>query len=196
MAVRLCRQLSRLRIRPTTRLDNYGRSRVRYQRVHLGGSFLLKQVDPPKYEQVPDETDILNSTIIMIIVKYKKNRFFRCSYLIRQFYQDEELALNPPDNIVWDKLFREIKTEKPIITLYDLVWDDNTLVIPGNINKGQFEGVDILGDTESQMGEQEERNQTLQQLIGGQDGKASVHSKMSHQSTHSHHSGVPHQNSH
>lgn len=59
--------------------------------------------------------DILDSTIIMIIGSYRSKKFFRCSYLIRQFYQDAELQENQPDVIQFDKLFREIKIEKPII---------------------------------------------------------------------------------
>ena len=113
----------------------------------------------------------------MIIVYYKKKKFFRCSYLIRQFYQDlemQEKASTEP--IQWDKLYREIKTDKPIITLYDMVWDENsTMNLPSNINKDQFEGVNLFKDTED---EQAQRNEELKQLNAvSTSGKSSVQSK-------------------
>lgn len=135
------------------------------------------QVEPPNYKAIPDETDVLDSTIVMVIVYYKKKKFFRCSYLIRQFYQDlemQEKASTEP--IQWDKLYREIKTDKPIITLYDMVWDENsTMNLPSNINKDQFEGVNLFKDTED---EQAQRNEELKQLNAvSTSGKSSVQSK-------------------
>jgi len=110
--------------------------------------------------------DVLDSTIVMIMVSYKQRRFFRCSYLIRHFYQDEAMSENPPEHIVWDKLFREIKTDKPIITLYDMVWDENAQGNVGGIRKEQFIGVDMMA-TDAAAEEQKERDQTMLQLQGG-----------------------------
>lgn len=143
----------------------------------MGSKPRTNQVEPPNYRAIPDETDVLDSTIIMIIVYYKKKKFFRCSYLIRQFYQEPEMqekATTEP--IQWDMLYREIKTEKPIITLYDMVWDESgTMNLPSNINKDQFEGVNLFKDNDD---EQAQRNEELKQLNAASvSGKSSVHSK-------------------
>jgi hypothetical protein len=123
-------------------------------------------VEPPNYKAIPDETDILDSTIIMIIVYYKQKKFFRCSYLIRQFYLDEETNENKPESIQWEKLYREIRTDKPIITTYDVVWDENNLAGHNNIKKNDFTNVNLFTDEPSlkQQAEQQERDATLKQL--------------------------------
>lgn len=76
-------------------------------------------------------------------------------------YQDEALAANPPEQIVWNKLFREIKTEKPIITIYDVIWDDYlTSSSLGNIDKDKFKEIDLMQSQD----EQEQRNQDMKKL--------------------------------
>lgn len=101
----------------------------------------------------------------MIIVYFKTHKFFRCSYLIRHMYQEDSLAMNPPEQIIWNKLFREIKTEKPIITLYDVVWDDYlTSKSIGNIDKDRFKEIDLMQTQDDQENEQEERTIALKKL--------------------------------
>ena len=137
----------------------------------------LMQVDPPNYKAIPDELDVLDSTIIMIVVYYKKKKFFRCSYLIRQFYQDKDLMENKGESIVWDKLYREIRTDKPIITLYEVVWDQSlTSGMPGRIDKNQFEAINLLAD-HPEKDEQAERDSTMQKFNQMESGKSSLHSK-------------------
>ena len=121
-------------------------------------------MDPPNYKAMPDESDVLDSTILMITVSYNKKRFFRCCYLIRQFYKDEALNENPPETVMFDKLWREIKIENPIITLYDMIWDEKSMqhdAGQGGVMKEEFKGVDLLTkDTQ----EADERKRTLEQL--------------------------------
>ena len=92
-----------------------------------GKNAFMWEVDAPDFGKVPDETDLLDSTIIMITASFKNQKFFRCSYLIRHFYQEQELIDNPPDFINYDKLMREIRMEQPIITLYELAWETNNV---------------------------------------------------------------------
>jgi len=65
--------------------------------VDYGCNEFTWEVDQPNYSLVPDQAEILDSTIIMVEASYKEKLFFRCSYLIRHFYADAELADNPPD---------------------------------------------------------------------------------------------------
>ena len=120
---------------------------------------------------------MLDSTIIMIVVYYKKKKFFRCSYLIRQFYQDKDLMENKGEAIVWDKLFREIRTDKPIITLYDVVWDQSLAAgMPAHIDKHQFEAINLLADN-TEKDEQAERDSTMQKFNQMESAKSSLHTK-------------------
>ena len=105
--------------------------------------------------------DIFDSTIIMVVASYNGKKFFRCSYLIRQFYEDEELQLNQPENIQFDKLFREIKTDKPIIKLYELVWDEDNVIMGEKVSGEKFEDLDMFKDNDAKE-EMEERERTLE----------------------------------
>ena len=89
------------------------------------------------------------------------------------------MAEGRTDAIVWEKLYREIKTEKPIITLYDVVWDQNANIpLPGNINKNQFDSIDLLSE-HNEGEEQAERDSTMLKLNQvGESGKESTHSKL------------------
>ena len=49
--------------------------------------------------------------------------YFRCSYLVTHRYQDENLNLNPPMEILWGGLIREVKVNNPMITMQELPWD-------------------------------------------------------------------------
>ena len=112
----------------------------------------------------------MDTTIVMIVASYKGQKFFRCSYLIRQYYDDEELQQNPPDEIVFEKAFREIKTEKPIVTFYDLVWDEDKNLPHHKLQGDDFEDFDMLADNSQKLkNEQEERNETIKQLVAQND---------------------------
>lgn len=117
---------------------------------------------------VPEDNDVLDTTILMIVVYFKTYKFFTCTYLIRQFYLDQALMDNRPDQIQWELVYREIKTDQPIITLYDVVWDDylsdENKVATGNINKDKFKDVDLMKPAKDPEDEQQERNQALKQL--------------------------------
>ena len=116
---------------------------------------------------MPEDNDVLDTTILMIVVYFKTYKFFTCTYLIRQFYMDEALMNERPDPIRWAIVYREIKTDQPIITLYDVVWDDylsDNRTATGNIKKDKFKDVDLMKSTNDPEEEQLERNQALKQL--------------------------------
>ena len=106
--------------------------------------------------------DILDSTIIMIIGSYKGNKFFRCSYLIRQFYPDPEMQENQPEVIQLDKLNREIKVEKPIIQLYELVWEETGNFGTEKLSGENFQNIDMFADTTT--GDVDDRANILNKL--------------------------------
>ena len=143
--------------------------------LEYGTSEFTWDINAPDYTKVPDMMDILDSTIVMIVATYKDQKFFRCSYLIRQYYNDEELQNNPPDDIQMDKLWREVNVDKPIIKLYELVWEGATTAGGVKLDQAQFADIDMLGenDKENQLSDAErlERVETLKALQGGISGK-------------------------
>lgn len=122
-------------------------------------------MDTPNYSLVPDQSEILDSTIIMVEAYFNNHIFFRCSYLIRHFYPDQELADNPPDNVVFEKLNREILVNNPIVTLYELAWKDvadSNFQNASNVDTEHFKNINMLEDDEGNT--KENREKLLKQL--------------------------------
>lgn len=139
--------------------------------LEYGVSEFTWEVPAPDYGKVPDMLDIFDSTIVMIVATYAGKKFFRCSYLLRQFYIDEQLQAEQPEAFQFDKMSRELKVDNPIIKLYELAWNEGSLI--GNNSEfnteiqghSQIEDVDMLGEN-GVTNEQDERDRTLKELQG------------------------------
>lgn len=77
--------------------------------------------------------------------------YFRCSYLVTHKYDSEEMNMNPPMDIAYANLVREVKTGNPMITVQELPWDQ---LISGenghkpdfpSQSKEQLQNFDMLG---------------------------------------------------
>lgn len=77
--------------------------------------------------------------------------YFRCSYLVTHKYDSEELNMNPPMDIAYPNLVREVKTDNPMITVQELPWDKLISSENGqktefhNQSKEQLQNFDMLG---------------------------------------------------
>lgn len=77
--------------------------------------------------------------------------YFRCSYLMTHKYDSEELNMDPPMEIAYDRLIREVRTNNPMITVQELPWDQLISTENGqrtdfqNQNPAQLENFDMLG---------------------------------------------------
>ena len=49
--------------------------------------------------------------------------YFRCSYLVTHKYDDEAMNEDPPMEIAYERLVREVRTNNPMITMQELPWD-------------------------------------------------------------------------
>jgi hypothetical protein len=63
-------------------------------------------------------------TALIISVSYKEQEFFRVGYYIYNTYIDPELIENPPETVLIDKISRNILSDKPRITRFDIKWGD------------------------------------------------------------------------
>lgn len=69
-------------------------------------------------------SEILGVTAIILSVSYRNQEFFRVGYYVYNFYEDQELADNPPEEVLIDKITRNVLADKPRITRFDIKWGD------------------------------------------------------------------------
>jgi len=77
----------------------------------------------PNPEQIP-QSELLGVTAIILSVSYNNQEFFRVGYYVYNFYEDPELSENPPEQVQIDKITRNILSDKPRITRFDIKWGD------------------------------------------------------------------------
>lgn len=72
----------------------------------------------PKHSLLPsvDSDEILGVTVIIITASYRDKEFVRVGYYVNTYYEDEQLKENPPSQVVWDQLHRNVLIEKPKVT--------------------------------------------------------------------------------
>ncbi|KAF9166048.1 Histone chaperone asf1 [Actinomortierella ambigua] len=91
--------------------------------VPIGVNKFIFQADAPRLELIP-HNDIVGVTVILITCSYMGREFVRIGYYVNNDYLDEELRANPPENIVYEKLYRNILAEKPRVTRFPINWDN------------------------------------------------------------------------
>ncbi len=65
---------------------------------------------------------------------YANQEFFRVGYYVNNYYEDPEMAENPPERPIIDKLTRHILVEKPRVTKFQIQWEDTNLMMMQNEN--------------------------------------------------------------
>jgi histone chaperone ASF1 len=75
--------------------------------------------NPPDSSKIPKD-DLLGITAIILTVSYHEEEFFRVGYYVYNNYLEPELLENPPEQILLEKVFRNILADKPRITRFDI----------------------------------------------------------------------------
>lgn len=75
----------------------------------------LNKADPPDIAKLPPN-DIIGVTVILLKCSYLDREFVRVGYYVNNEYMDEALKETPPPTIQFDKLYRNILSEKPRVT--------------------------------------------------------------------------------
>ena len=70
------------------------------------------------------ESEIVGVTGILVTCSYANQEFFRVGYYVNNYYEELELAENPPEKPLIDRLIRHILVEKPRVTKFQIQWDD------------------------------------------------------------------------
>ncbi|EKM52647.1 uncharacterized protein PHACADRAFT_261222 [Phanerochaete carnosa HHB-10118-sp] len=76
---------------------------------------------PPDPTKIPSE-DVLGVSALILTGSYKGQEFVRVGYYQNTEYDSEDLRENPPPQILFDRLIRDINN-KPRVTRFQIKWD-------------------------------------------------------------------------
>lgn len=62
-------------------------------------------------------------TGVLVTCSYNQQEFFRVGYYVNNYYENPELAENPPERPLLDQLTRHILVEKPRVTKFQIQWE-------------------------------------------------------------------------
>jgi histone chaperone ASF1 len=89
----------------------------------VGGYKIVFQADAPDARQIPAH-DLLGVTVILLSCFYKDREFIRIGYYVSNEYDCEELNANPPEQILYERIQRNILADKPRVTRYQIDWSN------------------------------------------------------------------------
>lgn len=98
--------------------------------VNVGNYRFVFQADPPKPEKIP-EGDILGVTVLLLTCSYMGQEFIRVGYYVSNEYIDEQLREEPPQKVLIDKVQRNILSDKPRVTKFQIVFNPLSADTPG-----------------------------------------------------------------
>ncbi|KAI5080023.1 hypothetical protein GOP47_0005502 [Adiantum capillus-veneris] len=98
--------------------------------VNVGNYRFVFQADPPKPEKIPEE-DILGVTVLLLTCSYMGQEFIRVGYYVSNEYIDEQLREEPPAKVLIDKVQRNILSDKPRVTKFQIVFNPQSSDLPG-----------------------------------------------------------------
>ncbi|KAG1049216.1 hypothetical protein G6F43_008449 [Rhizopus delemar] len=97
--------------------------------IPVGTNKFVFAADAPKVELLPKK-DLLEVTVVLLSCLYKEKEFVRVGYYVNNEYIEEELRENPPEDVVIEKLQRNILADKPKVTRYTIDWSNQQNQIP------------------------------------------------------------------
>lgn len=121
--------------------------------VPIGLNKFVFQTEPPKVALLPSN-EVLGVTVVLLICSYRDQEFIRVGYYVNNEYETEELRLQPPSPIDFDKIQRNILADKPRVTRIPIKWDDT---VDPDIVAPILTAEDELLDEGSEAEETEER---------------------------------------
>lgn len=92
--------------------------------VPVGINKFLFQADPPSPELIP-ASELVSVTVILLSCSYADREFVRVGYYVNNEYDSEELRENPPAKVQVEHVVRNILAEKPRVTRFNIVWDND-----------------------------------------------------------------------
>jgi len=93
--------------------------------MQVGPYKFVFQAEAPDPRRIPTH-DILGVTVILLSCFYHEKEFIRIGYYINTEYDAPELMESPPEQILYERLVRNILVDKPRVTRYQIDWADNS----------------------------------------------------------------------
>jgi histone chaperone ASF1 len=85
------------------------------------------EVPSPDISKIPKD-DIIGITAVILSCSYLENEFFRVGYYVNNSYEDPELMENPPAVPDLTQIQRQILSDKPRITRFQINWEQEAAV--------------------------------------------------------------------
>lgn len=120
--------------------------------VPVGVNKFVFTADPPSPELIP-ASELVSVTVILLSCSYDGREFVRVGYYVNNEYDDEELRENPPAKVQVEHVVRNILAEKPRVTRFNIVWDNEN---EGDVYPPEQPGVDDEEEDEEEEEEEEE----------------------------------------
>jgi len=109
----------------------------------------------PDTLKIPPE-DVLGVAALILTGSYKDQEFVRVGYYQNTEYDNEEMRQDPPSNILFDRLVRDINL-KPRVTRFQIKWDVNPsldgLTSAGAANSAAVPSANDLDDSDAMVTE-------------------------------------------
>lgn len=131
--------------------------------VPVGVNKFILTADAPSPELIP-ANELVSVTVILLTCSYKQREFVRVGYYVNNEYDQEELRQNPPAKVQVDHIVRNILAEKPRVTRFNIVWDNedenpDDFYPPEQLEEDLEEEDDDDDDDGSQYGASEEEKE-------------------------------------
>lgn len=89
-----------------------------------GKHMFIFEADPPDVRKIPVD-DVLGVTVVLLTCSYRGKEFIRVGYYVNNDYEDAELKENPPAEIQYDKVMRNILAQEVRVTRFTVKWHDD-----------------------------------------------------------------------
>lgn len=124
--------------------------------VPVGVNKFLFQADPPSPDLIP-ASELVSVTVILLSCSYADREFVRVGYYVNNEYDSEELRENPPAKVQVEHVVRNILAEKPRVTRFNIVWDnENADEYPPEQNVEEEDEEDEEEEEEDEEDEEDE----------------------------------------
>jgi histone chaperone ASF1 len=88
-----------------------------------GKHMFVFEADPPDVKKIPVD-DVMGVTVVLLTCSYRGKEFIRVGYYVNNEYDDPELKENPPAEIQYHKLNRNILSSEVRVTRFTIPWHD------------------------------------------------------------------------
>lgn len=103
---------------------------------------IYSQADAPDPRKIPPQ-DVLGVTVVLIICSYMEQEFVRIGYYVNNEYDDEVLKETPPEEIAYDRIVRNVLSDKPRVTRIPIKWDSMDEIGPPPEGSDAVEGEEM-----------------------------------------------------